>query len=273
MIEKLMRINCLHRCGKLPIGSRLYLGNLNVRTQQALAECINVKECVVVDDGTVITRTAAVRASIINSNDRDCGDDDDQSDLPALSAFLRKEKIQKIIFFSSHKLKTLKGDQYVENNYSFLRQFLLSKRSNGCVYIIGQPLVEDGIVGFEFYKEKLAEVQLFFPKKQAFYLPHPREDLNKIKSLISHLKIKEKHFNLPIEIALVLSPDLPEVCIGFFTSALFSMNRIFNGYMQLLYIYIPPNEVITQRDFVRSTYQNLGSILNDLYSVRKSSIL
>lgn len=151
----------------------------------------------------------------------------------------------KFTFFSSYEIVISEKDQYVFNNYSYLKNnFSLKSINVQNEYFIGSPLSEVGYVTQDIEIELILNYVNQNKLSKLFYIPHRKDSLNKINRLKESMEIL--NFNLPIEFALSKVDSLPEKFVGFCTSAFPNLVGIVKEDVLFVAIKIPEKLFIDQ---------------------------
>lgn len=136
--------------------------------------------------------------------------------------------LPEIYFFSMFKLKGGLQDEVRFNDYSWLRDKVIGQVDSKSAFFIGSHVVERGIIAKDTYLNAIQTIakQVSEEGFQMRYVPHRAESakvLNDIGQMVPLCKI-----NIPIEFAF-LNSAVPKLIIGNFTSALFTLSRIYSN--------------------------------------------
>lgn len=88
------------------------------------------------------------------------------------------------------------------------------------VLVLGVPFVNNGYMLLEKYIEYLLKIKSHYGGKRIFYLPHPREDLTNIRTLIGQANIDLIDTQLTAEKYLISLNIAPAIVCGFYSAAL-----------------------------------------------------
>lgn len=170
---------------------------------------------------------------------------------------------QDINFFTIYNLKPLPHMKVIQHDFRYLKKSRLRacKKSNN-IYILGQNLVEVGWITEEKYLqylEKIIEKLLKEHSGKIIYKPHRSE-----KITMSYYSLQSEYFLIdqdinkgPIETSLINENIYPSVIVSFFSSALFSLDKIFDD--TLIY-----SVKIEERDLIKKE-KNMA-IINSCYA-------
>jgi hypothetical protein len=177
-----------------------------------------------------------------------------------------KYKIQQDInFFTIYDLKSLMHINVVRHNFPYLKQTKLKEcKKNNTIYLLGQNIVENGIIQEEVYLRYLQKILEKFEGK-IIYKPHRSEKItdNYYKLINEHFSIDENISQGPIETSLIDNHVYPAVIISFFSSALFSLDKIFDE--ALIYaVKINTNDLI-------NVDNNLMKVIDECYDFLKNT--
>lgn len=144
---------------------------------------------------------------------------------------LKKCIAPKLVFFTNHKLKDLsRYDELIINDYRHLRKTdaaNLQLNYNASIFIIGQPLSQQGIVDKNVYNDYLLS---FIEENNCHngftcYVPHPVEVVdNNLDDRIRQM-INIVTFELPFEIYALSFPS-SMIIVGFYSAALYNVHMI-----------------------------------------------
>ena len=142
-----------------------------------------------------------------------------------------KFKIQENInFFTIYNLEPLAHMHVVQHNFAYLKQNQLKRcEKNDVIYILGQNISENAIINKEIYLKYLEKIKDKF-KGKIIYKPHRSEEITDAYNyLISeHFLIDNDISQGPIETSFINNHIYPSIIISFFSSALFSLDKIFD---------------------------------------------
>lgn len=235
-----------------------------------VVNCFPAAEVIAVDDGTFTLDVAAMRRDGIGIADRY----EKIGYLKSIKRYVRHRYIEwnttqpkTIKFFTAYEVPFGPEDGAVPNKYEWLRSRMSKVKNNGYVYFLGQPLIEDGYVDEATYVSYLEKIAKLYCAKKLYYLPHKRESSRTVSIVESRLKFAIKRFNEPIEVALALGQDIPDVLASFHCSALESCTKIFGGAFKAVAIYLPPESLMCGQDSVEGVYCYFRMKQNEFFKV------
>lgn len=150
-----------------------------------------------------------------------------------LLAGLQYKIKQDIDFFTIYNLQALPHLQVVQHDFSYLKQNRLKMCKNSKnIYILGQNLVEVGWISEENYLKYVQGIIKMIMEQydgKIIYKPHRSEIITKAyDNLINErFSIDDDISQGPIEVSLIDNNIYPAIIISFFSSALFSLDKIF----------------------------------------------
>lgn len=137
-------------------------------------------------------------------------------------ANLRKPKISHLTFISPLILNVSKKDRIINIKNETLVHPILDMN---LVYIVGQPLVDIGIVSLQYFITMLTKIKRDYSKFDIVYIPHPMES-SRIKSKIkNHFKILEIN-DIFEEYYISCETQFAGTIISFFSSVLINMHYL-----------------------------------------------
>lgn len=110
------------------------------------------------------------------------------------------------------------------------------------IYFVGQPLVDMGLVSFEFYLDKLNRLKTNFPEHHIIYIPHPKESpaIKKKISQIFEIKYFEKIFEQEYLEAKIFARNI----VSFYSSVLMNIYYMANGDLNVYSIALNKSEIL-----------------------------
>lgn len=159
-----------------------------------------------------------------------------------------------VVLFTLFRLKGSPSDLIVLNEYSWLKKKVLGSVDSSLAYFIGSHIVERGIVLKEDYLMAIRTVAEDMKKAniQIKYIPHRAESSLMLKEIAGIIPLH--NVNGPIEYAF-LKQGPPNLVVGNFSSALFTISRIYTNTVVVSYLFnekvIKGSPVETKKDIVR----------------------
>ena len=141
-----------------------------------------------------------------------------------------KPKINKkylpIKFFTFYRLNSNAYYDFLINDFKKLKNAKSNKqnKNNNEVLFIGQPLIEQGLIDKENYINLIKKIHFKFRDKVTYVL-HPREREDKFSSIG---QLKTMRLNSGIEEYLISIEILPSRVVGFYSTALSVISKLFN---------------------------------------------
>ena len=181
-----------------------------------------------------------------------------------LMGFYNYSISSKFTFFSSYSLDMSDQDQYLVNEYKYLKSLYGSKDVDSkLVYFIGSPASEVGYVTEDVEVDMILNYANQLKKSKLVYISHRLDSKRKINKIKKALNILT--FDLPIEFALTDNKVLPIKMSGFFTSALPNLAELLNIGVSFCSLRIPNHLFLTpnmenRATLVYNTYNGLERI-------------
>lgn len=119
------------------------------------------------------------------------------------------------------------NDRVIRNKYRHIKSMVTKLKRENSVYFLGNCLPELNIIGMSEYLSALDKVKNIYSGEKIYYVPHRREDYQKVKQIEKNLGFSILDFNLPIEWALIKENKLPYKVASFYSSALDNCHEIF----------------------------------------------
>jgi hypothetical protein len=165
--------------------------------------------------------------------------------------FLNKRKllgyldhdIPSITFFTTFNFEVPVRDCVVRHQYAGLRESMAGNQRLPMWYFIGCPLVEMGIVSKTRYQAYLEYIAGQFTETVC-YIPHRREDLQRVHALAASLQWQVDSFDKPLELALLERGELPLGLIGLYSTALDNGYILFGKQLPVYSYEIPVEDIL-----------------------------
>lgn len=232
-----------------PVVKRVFAGDYRSGLVRHFTNSVKSKEVILIDDGFAIINTNKKlnEGSVYNFKDY-------IKYIFAKGGYDFKSK-KEIIYFSIFD-KYLDAQKVYTNYFNSLidEQEWIDENS---IYWLGSAIVEDKIVKEEYYFEKIGEcLNTIRDDREVIYFPHRRENKDKLQGIVDRFGLKIKNPNLPIELYVLESKIRPEIVISFFSTALYSLNRILAS-TDVYYISIDEKELLRRNKEIDEIYRIL----------------
>lgn len=168
---------------------------------------------------------------------------------------LKGYKPYKINFFSFFDLEQKSDEIIVKNDFKNLKNnFQFEKNYSNNVYILGQPLYNKQITE-ETYINGLCKIFDYYKDKDFIYLKHRYE--KPTATILDFLEIRAKvvQNQYPIEFDFLLKQEYPKYITGFFSTALYTLDRMFSD-AEIKAFYIEKELFFNQEN---------GEVVNECY--------
>ncbi|MGE0171431.1 MAG: polysialyltransferase family glycosyltransferase [Oligoflexales bacterium] len=130
----------------------------------------------------------------------------------------------------------------------------------GKVMLIGQCMVERGVMEKENYFHLIRNVLKSLPSNcYVEYISHRDEDPSNVAEITREFAIHSRTLGVPIEIFMMISRYLPEKCLAFYSTALFTVPLFFPD-VEYLYVKIPSGMLKTRRDSISEIYNQFSNV-------------
>jgi hypothetical protein len=201
----------------------ILLGNFFSEPHIYALDKIKYKDVIVLDDGMVVhkipdyinTNKNILKKSLLRTI--------------ALKAFgINIRFPKKIKLFSIFNIVTNKSIELISNRMLFLNSIMGVLKPSNKIIVIGQPFVELNTLNQVVYCDYLKKIITIY-KRDILYFPSRKESLSNINSIGKIKGIKVINSNLNIELYLIKKSFTPKVIIGFTSSALVTLNKLFNN--------------------------------------------
>lgn len=132
-------------------------------------------------------------------------------------------------FFSPKELK-IKSKYFLQNNFTFFKKDIKKKKISNKIIILGTAFVFKKVLSQKNYIAILKEVKKNYKKKNIYYFPHPKEDIQYLKKF-KIFKIISTETN--IESYLFETNKIPYKIVGFNTTAFITIKKIYENKIKL----------------------------------------
>lgn len=138
-----------------------------------------------------------------------------------ISIIARNKKYRHWTFFDLHN--------YKNHSFEFFKFNFKTKNisTNKSVYFIGQKHIEEKLVKKDSYLSLLKKIKDKYKNYTLYYFKHRGENEENLKE-IKRMGFKIKNINYPIEFHPIEENVKPDHVIGFCSSALITLNEIYN---------------------------------------------
>jgi len=163
-----------------------------------------------------------------------------------------------ITFFSI--FKNLKN-KCIYNSFNYLNAINKTKLITSEIYLLGSPVVEDGLLDLSIYLNHLKNYLNNNKEYPIKYFPHRREKNNKIKHLLSldkNLILQEN--SIPIEQFIINNKTQPFKVASLFSTALYTI-RMLNKGIDIDIIKIPINKFNIDNKRIKNIYDLLTELI------------
>ena len=201
----------------------LLIGNFFSEPHVFAIDQIKYKNLIVLDDGMVVHKIP----DYINTNKNILKKSFFR--ILVLKAFgINISFPKRIKLFTIFNLSPNKYIELMTNKMSFLNSKIGILKTSNDVLVIGQPFVELKTLNQDVYIEYLKKIITIY-KKDILYFPSRKENMSNINYIEKIKGIKVIKSNLNIELYLIKNSYTPKVIIGFTSTALVTLNKLFNN--------------------------------------------
>jgi hypothetical protein len=239
--------------------NNLFIGDYQNGLVRHYQNSVSYKNVYLLDDGfaTIHINNQIQKEGLINYKDY-------------LKLFLSKGNykfgVNKQVKYFTVFNKQISGPNIYPNKFKHLIKSNNWKSQNA-IYWLGSPIVEDGIVTQNYYLKTIERWANKLHKSETIiYFPHRRENANKLKVIEDKLGFRIKKIDLPIELYVVQERVKPESIISFFSTALYTLNRIIEG-TDIYYIPIKSKNILDRKDHINDIYNILSKEIKNINSI------
>ncbi len=137
------------------------------------------------------------------------------------------------LFTIFKKLKLKKKIRILSNDYDQLKLLKIKKQkiNKKKLYIIGSASIERDFIQLKEFNLIINSILNKFKDRKIYYIPHRYE--NGFKNLKNYKNINLIKLKIPIELVLIKKKEIPYVIIGFYSTALFNLNKIYKNNVKI----------------------------------------
>lgn len=140
---------------------------------------------------------------------------------------LKTKHLHTVHLFTGFALQPHGTEKIVANSYNFLKTtYLKTAQPDDSVYLLGQPMTQAKLMSDDTYVDYLKRIIRHY-NKTIIYVPHRTEIISEnLKALVNEHFILQQNEG-PIEIVFLTKRIYPMHVIGFYSTALFNLKKIF----------------------------------------------
>lgn len=159
-------------------------------------------------------------------------------------------------FFTIYDLAPYLDKKVIQNNYSALKaKYLKDLKQDDKLYFLGQHLVQRKLMDNSTYVNYIKKIIQYYDAT-IVYIPHRTETISEELKLLFNDKFILQPSTGPVETRFLLAHIYPKHIVSFYTSALHTLNRIFDE-TQIDSIYITPDDLLKQDNAINESYEFL----------------
>ena len=206
---------------KLKECEELVVGNLFSDPHLFFISLINYNKLTIVDDGIIVNKIP----NYFKFNKR------------LLKESIYKRLIKKPLkikypikfkLFTIFKIKPSKNLLVEMNGFKYLNSKMSHFRKSNLLIIIGQPLIEKNLLTKGEYFSIIRKITSENTSREIFYCPHRKEKKKNINEIVALNGVDLFQTETSIEIHLIKAKILPIKIVGFTSTALITIDKIFN---------------------------------------------
>jgi len=245
---------------KYPEVAKIFIGDYRSGLVRHFANSVKTEEVIVLDDGfSTINLLPKIKTNSLHSYR-------DYIKYLLSKGTYRFNSDSKVSFFSIFEDYLDSKNIYVNNFNNLISDEKWTESDS--VYWLGSAIVEDEIVERSYYIEEIRQcLGKVKTEREIIYFPHRREEEQKLKVLKDKFGFRCKYSELPIELYVVQSKVKPNAIISFYSTALYSLNRILDS-SNIYYIPIDEDKILKQQSEIKKIYQILRNEVKDINTIK-----
>ncbi len=257
VLTQFSRVNKLNKIIKdYRIIENIFIGDYRSGLMRHIANSVSYKHCYLLDDGSATLLLPHYKEKLAFRQ-------------------LMIEKLLKI--FSRYKPNLISNpflftvydkekfpDNFVKNNgYLYIKNQFNNNVLEDKVFFLGGPLTEkDCVISEDVYFDLLKKIRKYYINYDVFYIPHRRENSEKLKRIEDLTGMKVKKLDTCIEYAICFNKENPKVVASFFSSALINLKYILGEKLLIHGFYLEP-EYLTDgyKEHVKQVYSHYSEVI------------
>ncbi|CAA6820019.1 MAG: Unknown protein [uncultured Sulfurovum sp.] len=174
-------------------------------------------------------------------------------------------KNEAINYFTLFEIQAHSNEKIVKNEFTFFKKTFLTalKKDLNTVYFIGQNLLVENIVSEKTYFWYLKNIIKYYKDKTIIYYPHRFEKITDSYSVIESENFIIKKSSQPIEVELLTKKMYPMYIASFVSSALSSLQKIFQDASIDSFV-IKQSELLNHQKDFKLIYENQTKSINQI---------
>lgn len=146
----------------------------------------------------------------------------------------------------------------IGHNFNHIKNEKICKINKDEIYIIGSPVVEDGIIEKDEYLKLITRIVNKFIEKKIVYVEHRREEREKLVDLDNYKYLDIKNFGIPIEVYFLENGIKPINIASLYSTALITLSLIFDD-LECFYIELPFDKIKKNKKEIKIVYKILDT--------------
>jgi Alpha-2,8-polysialyltransferase (POLYST) len=267
----------------IPPGARVFLGNyleIYKGYLRHVANFVRPSGVVLLDDGTEAILINKQRVAWARAGNESRGDPSNAG-TTWFQRFKRRMRARHVdwddkhyaavTFFSAFPLATSDSDRLVRNEYAFLRSIKKAQRVSDEILVIGQCLPEDGYLHTGQYVSDVVGLCRHFAGRQVVYIPHPRESQDTVDRVVQATGASIRRLAVPVELALLTAPELPQAVVSFCSTALINCSAIFGSQLAIYASQIDLDSLRCHRSEVAEVYERMNAMRSETFRILEAA--
>ncbi|MEO9965626.1 MAG: polysialyltransferase family glycosyltransferase [Reichenbachiella sp.] len=143
---------------------------------------------------------------------------------------LRSVNQHPINLFTCYNIIPADSQKIYSNDYAFIKKYIETKNfslEEELVFFVGAKYSEIGWMSENDYFDVFKATLDYYPGHNIVYIPHRGENDLKLNKLASQFGVEIRKFDLPIELGILEDTILPRHIIGFTSSALLNIRKMY----------------------------------------------
>jgi hypothetical protein len=249
--------------------AHLVVGNYETQLARHAANGLDGGEVVVLDDGASTRHVNAHRRAVHEGRRP-----------PRLHAHVARHRYEaqrlvarllgldlrdpdRVTYFTAYDVEPSAADRVVRNRYDWLRERFGRPTLTDDTLFLGSPLVEVGIVEDGLYLEMLRRLRAA-TDGTLWYRPHPREDPERIATLVRDAGVHVLALDTVVELALLRDGEVPRRVVANHSTALDTFRVILGDAVTVQSVPIPAHLVARRwRAWITRAYADLDARLGE----------
>ncbi|CAA0205343.1 hypothetical protein TMFC_230031 [Tenacibaculum maritimum] len=172
--------------------------------------------------------------------------------------------VDKVGFYTYYELPKFPNQIVLKNEFKWLKTLKKSStpQSSNEIYIIGTDIAEANVLRQGDYLITLRKIADKYPNKKLIYIPHGREQKNRVEEIRKHINCEIRYNEFNVELDFMFRNEYPTHIVGTITTALITLKLIYQGDIRIDFYNFDDSKIIEDK----------RNDINEIYKYQKEYI-